>query len=234
MSTDMPPTADTSYLGSKGKQLFRRAVWIQVLLIVLIGILGAVQKRAFDTDPTSEVTFNSIETVFQVAAWLLILLPYGLNCRIKAFRIMFFVVAGAISVGNALNLFSTIYSAYDSLELLSPALQMIINVMGKIPLAAEIVFMVVVLCNPKTGRSLRKASVLMLICDSLLIAFSFLSNSLLQVLIAHGNAVLNVITVLAAIVAVGVSFASQIYFLWAMAVSEIKKDPVDNVAEQMI
>jgi len=227
MSTDTPSMEDTGYLGSKGKVLFRRAIWIIVLFIVLSLIGRAVNSLIAHTtelgaDSTAAMVLSCILKVLPVAGWLLILLPYGLYNRVKAFKIMYFIVAGTNFIAACIR----IISEYTQ-ELFASGVYTIV------PAAVWIAFMVVILCHPKTGRSLKKASILMLIGQILIIAYLPVAQPLFQSLIQNlGNAKLGLM-VLGFFVIVALFYcASQIYFLWAMAVSEMKKDTVDNATEQ--
>lgn len=229
MSADMPPTADTSYLGSKGKYLFRRVVWILVLLIVISLIGGGVNsliahRTELGADSPAAIILSCILKVLPVAAWLFILLSYGLYNRVKAFKIMFFIVAGANFIGACIGIIST----YTQ-EVFASGIYTIV------PTAAWIVFMVVVLRHPKTGRTLKKASILMMIGSVLTIAYLPFSQPLFQSFIkSAGNVKLGLMVLGLFVIAALFYCASLIYFLWAMALSEMKKDPVENVAGQII
>lgn len=241
MSAETPSTVETSYLGSNGKLLFKRAVWVLVILLIIFPVVvGAVnililKRVGLDTNPTIMYIFAGIQIVFQIAAWLLILLPYGANNRVKAFKIMFFIVAGTEflrSFSSFISAFGKSYTLYTQ-ELFSPVIHTLSDVVGYLPVAAWIVFMVVVLCHPKTGKKLRKSSILMLISYALVIAYSAASLSLLQ-LPNQDNTVVGESILFFSFVLTILLVGSQIYFFRAMALSEMKRDCVDTVMEATI
>ena len=242
MSMDIPSILDTNYVGSKGKLLFRRVLWILILLIVFSLVVGrldslVLKRMGLGSNPTAVFIFAGIQTVFHVAAWLLILLPYGRNNRIQAFKIMFFIVGGAECIGafsSFISAYSKSYTLYTQ-ELFSPVIHTVSDVTGILPVAAWIAFMVVVLYHPKTNRSLKKASILMLISSTFVLSCSYLSTPLFQPLSQNlENAMLGRLISSLTVMLVVFAFASQIYFLWAMARSEMKEGATDNIMEKTI
>lgn len=164
--------------------------------------------------------FTGISKLVTAAAWLMILLAYGLNNRIKVFKIMFLILA-------VTQLFPAIHAVTSfGPTHLQGGIMPVVGIMAAVVQfsrqAMWILFMVIVLAHAKSGRPLKTSAIIVIVFQ--ILSFVFGGGLLYQILPL--NITSSAVSLIAGLIFTAMSLlvtASMINFFRTMALSEMKK-----------
>lgn len=174
-----------------------------------------------------------IQTLLNTAAWVMIGLAYGLTNKVKAFKIMFFIVAGVQlvgSYGHFLSNFAVAHVLY-SRGPMNPAVSAYTLAMSVLLNGAWIAFTLIVICHKRTGGVLKGASIVLLVARIIPFAYNYGVGTFYPRLVENMN--VRTATAIVGLTGFGVNvltYGSLIFFFGAMAFSRIRE--AEGIAAQ--
>ena len=167
-----------------------------------------------------------IQTFLHVAAWVMMGLSFGLHNKVKAFKIMFLVVAGVQLAGcysHFLSNFAVSHILYAR-GTVNPAAITYARVMSLLLNGAWVVFALIAICHKRTGAGLRAASIALLAARVLSLVYRYGQESFFRQL-ADSRGTQTAVTAIG-LTGLGMNvliYGSLIWFFGAMAFSRMRE-----------
>ena len=203
-------------------------LWMMIWSAVSPALYSTLLSKA-DIHGNSNIVFIAagIQTCLHAAAWVMMGLSFGLASRVKAFKIMFLIVAGIQLIGSYshfLSNFAVAHTLYATGPM-HPAVEAYTLSMLLLLTGAWIVFPIVAICQKRTGGVLRAASFVLLAARIIRIVCNYGVGTFYPRLVENMN-------VQAAATIVGLAgsglnvldYGSLIFFFGAMAFSRMKEE----------
>lgn len=200
-----------------GAVLLWMLIWSAVSPTLYSSLLGRMAS-------SSNIVFIAagIQTFLHTAAWVMMGVSYGLYNKIKAFKIIFLVVAGIQLIGFYSH-FASNFAVAHILYANGP-MNSVVNAytlaMSLLLNGAWVVFTLIAICHKKTGKTLRAASILLLAARIIKIVCNYASGTFYPRLVENTSVQTAAIVIgLAGHVVNILAYGSLIFFFGAMAFS---------------
>ena len=202
-------------------------LWMMIWSAVSPALYSTLQGRA-DIHGSANIVFIAagIQTFLHVAAWVMMGLSFGLASRVKAFKIMFLIVAGIQLTGcysHFLSNFAVAHTLYATGPM-SPVMAAYNLIMSLLLAGVWIVFPIIAICHKKAGGTLRAASILLLLARIISIAYNYGVGTFYPRLVENIN--IQAAATIVGLAGAGVNvltYGSLLFFFGAMAFSRMRE-----------
>lgn len=177
-----------------------------------------------------------IETFLHGAAWIMILLAYGLRNRIRAFAIIFLITAGVQLLGSYGHFLSSL-GRYDTAyiqDVLTSGRYALVRGFSLLQQAAWFTFGIIVLCHPRTGGVLRAAAIVLIAANVIQLGYAFGFAAFFMTLARNISmeAVPRAINIMGHVMGI-VTYGALLFFFGAMSFSRMKRVPESSERSQV-